>query len=162
MKRIIYTTPEGTVSIVHAAPKDRLELVLGPLTDDEYREHVYARSIPAEATNVREIDDEDIPADREFRNAWCDVTVESRIDIDCTKAKELKLSNLRVARNELLAATDVELTRALENGDETKLSEVKAKRQVLREATEPLKSLDTDGKVNCEETLQAIRDLSVI
>ena len=98
--KFVYTRPEdGGVSVVVPAPKADLEWVLGPLTDDEYRAHVLERSIPPDALNVREISDDDLP-DREFRNAWCDVTPESSIDIHSEKAKELALDKLRLKRQE--------------------------------------------------------------
>lgn len=87
MKKIAYTAADGTTAIVIPSPKDRIEKILGPLTEQEYEAHVLARSIPPDATNVREIDDEDLPVDREFRNAWKIVPGVAKLQIDPEMAK---------------------------------------------------------------------------
>jgi hypothetical protein len=69
MKKICYTI-DGRLHIVHPVPKANIEKLLGPLTDDEYRNHIYEKSIPTNAKNVREIEDSEIPNNRTFRNAW--------------------------------------------------------------------------------------------
>lgn len=155
--KIIYTRPEdGGVSIVIAAPKANIEKILGPLTQEQYEQHVMERSIPADAINVRFISDEDIPANREFRNAWVDVTPETQIDIDLERVKEVKLAELRAVRNAELEKLDKQFMLALERGGD--VEEIKAKKQALRDATEPLKQLEVSG-VNDEEVLNTIREL---
>ncbi len=163
MNKLIYTRPEdGGISIIIPAPKEILEKVLGPLTEEEYEKHVRDRSIPANALNVREINNEDLPTSREFRNAWCDVTANTTIDIDCTKAKEFALAKLRSQRNKQLDATDKDMTRALEEQNPNVVNSLKEKRTALRNITEPLKALDTAGKVNDNNLLDQIRQLSVL
>lgn len=160
MNKLIYTRPDGGVSIVVPAPKADIERIVGPLTDFEYKQHVIERSIPADAINVREITDLDIPSSREFRNAWKDITPESNIDICCTTAKELKLAEMRRERNLLLDIEDKNFMIALEKGEDT--SVISSRKQELRDITEPLKALNTTGKVNDENVLQQIKDLSII
>jgi hypothetical protein len=143
MKKLIYTNSDGGLSIIIPASKESLEVVLGPLTDEEYVEHVRLRSIPEDALGVREIDDTDLPSSREFRAAWCDVTPDLNIDIDLVKAKEVQLEKLRIKRNVKLQETDVLMTRALETG--VGIEELKVQRQALRDATEPLKALEVSG-----------------
>ncbi len=163
MKKIIYTRAEdGGLSIVIPAPQAALERVFGPLTVGEYEQHVREKSIPKNAINPRSIEDVDIPDSREFRNAWCDVTPEATIDLDCAIAKEIQLGKLRAARNVELANTDGLMARALELEDVAAIAALKVKRAALRDATEPLKALNAAGKVNCEVTLQAIRNLGVL
>jgi hypothetical protein len=66
MLRFTYTRPDGGTSVVYAAPKEKIEEILGPLTDAEYVAHVKGRSIPADATNVIELPaDAVLPADPE-------------------------------------------------------------------------------------------------
>lgn len=161
--KFVYTRPVGHrdgegVSIVVPAPKESLEKLFGPMTDDAYRAHVIERSIP-KGVDFREITDDDLPSTREFRNAWCDVTPESRIDIDLSKAKNIQLDRLRLARNEALKESDILMTRVLEDSDSQAINALKTKRQALRDATEPLKALDAEGKFNDEEILQSIREL---
>lgn len=159
MRKIVYTRPDGCVSIIIPAPKELLERVLGPLTQAEYEQHVKDRSIPADAINIREIDDSNIPPSREFRDAWVDVTPESTIDINCTRARDVQLEKLRAERNKRLAETDIEMTRALEDGDVMQIAAIKIKRQNLRNATQPLKELDTEGVINDVRLLGIIREL---
>ena len=156
MKRIIYTTIEGGVCVVVPAPKEAIEKVLGPLTQAEYEAHVLERSIPVDAINVRSIEDIDIPANREFRNAWCDVTPETTIDIDLGRAKDLKLKELRVIRDVALDKLDKEFMKALDIGDAVELEKVRVKKQILRDFTNDLKALPAVG-VNDTQVLDEIR-----
>ena len=158
--KIMYTRPEDNgVSIVVAAPKEVIEKVLGPLTQEAYEQHVMERSIPEGALNVKLITDEDLPGDREFRDAWVDVTPDTKVNIDLTKAKALKLGELREKRNKLLEATDKDLIIALEKGQD--LSLIKARKQALRDITDPLKALKAEG-VDDQQALKQIKELSVL
>lgn len=88
---------ESFVSTDGSAPmliKDFIEL--NPWSDEQYKAHVMAKSIPPDATNVREIDDEHIPASREFRNAWIDPNKNGALAISAILAKESKLNNLKL------------------------------------------------------------------
>jgi hypothetical protein len=160
MKRIIYTRPDGGVSIVIPAPKKRLEKVLGPLTDKQYQEHVRERSIPNDATKIRSVYAKDIPTSREFRNAWVDTTELEKIDICCEKARDIQLKKLRAERDEALKPLDIEYMVALEQGKDT--APIVAKKQKLRDATNPLKNLRVEGKVNDRAILQDIRKMGVL
>lgn len=161
--KIMYTRPEDRgVSIVTAAPKESIEKVLGPLTQEQYEAHVIERSIPEGALNVKHITDDNIPKTREFRNAWVDVTADNNVNIDVAKAKELKLAELREARNAKLAETDIELTRAMESGDVVKIEAVKNKRTLLRDATNELKGVAADGVIDDVDMLNTIKQLSIL
>ena len=161
MKKIIYTNTDGAVHIVIPTAKENIEQMLGPLTQQEYEDHIYERSIPAGSTKVRVIDDSDIPTTREFRNAWVDITKESRVDVCCTRAKNLALDKLRINRNNKLKETDSVFMQALETNDTKKLDDIKKIRKDLRDLTEPLKAIVTTDKVNDEVILQQLRDLSM-
>ena len=157
MLRFLYTTQSGEVHIVLASPKDRIEAVLGPMSQEEYEAHVLERSIPADAINVKAITEDDIPHSREFRAAWVDVTPDTKVNIDLEKAKALKLQELRAVRNEELKKTDTEYLIAVEQGLD--LTEVKERKAFLRNATEPLKALQVSG-VDDEEVLKQIKELA--
>lgn len=158
--KIMYTRPEDNgVSIVVAAPKEAIEKVLGPLTQEQYEAHVLERSIPANAINVKRISDEDLPADREFRNAWADITPDTKVNIDLGKAKELKLAEMREKRNKLLEAADKDFMIALERGED--LTELKARKQALRDLTNGLKNLTATG-VDDEKVLTQIKQLAKV
>lgn len=158
--KIMYTRPEDNgVSIVIAAPKAAIEKVLGPLTQEQYEEHVLERSIPVGALNVKMISDEDLPADREFRNAWVDVTPDTKVNIDLSKAKDMKLAEMRAKRNKLLDEADKEFLLALEKGQD--LTAIKARKQALRDLTNPLKNLKAEG-VDDADVLRQIKALSAV
>lgn len=138
--KILYTTVDGKIAIVHAAPKEHLERVLGPLTEQAYKNHVWERSIPANAIGPREIDESEIPASREFRDAW---TVENdTIKEDLDKSREIKLKQIREERKPLFEANDAALLKALSMDDAIALSAAKEEAQRLRDATEPLKTME--------------------
>jgi hypothetical protein len=158
--KIMYTRPEdGGVSIVTAASKESIEKVLGPLTQEQYENHVVERSIPAGAVNARRITDDGIPTSREFRNAWVDVTLEDKVDIDLVRAKNLKLAELRRVRDAELVKLDTEFMVALERGED--LTEIKSRKQHLRDCTNPLKELQVSG-VDDPEVLARITELATI
>lgn len=137
MEKLIYTRPDGGVSIVVPAPKEAIEKVLGPLTDAEYEAHVRERSIPADAINVTSILEVDIPTDREFRDAWAQAG--STITHNLTKAKNIQLERIRKSREPKLAELDKQFMLALETGADT--TQIIANKQALRDITEPLKAL---------------------
>ena len=158
--RLVYSLPDGTITVVTAAEKSKIEQMLGELSDDEYKKHIYDRSIPSNALNVREIQDSDLPSDREFRNAWCDTTPLTSIDIDCSKARDLKLDQLRAERNIQLDLLDKQQTQAQDLG--TDLTEIKNKKQKLRDATNQLKALTVTGIYNDENVLNEIKKYSIL
>ena len=88
--RLAYTMPDGSVSIVIAAPKEDIALTLGqPLTDKEYRKRIYDRAIPPEASDVVELAEDWQPpdSDRLFRNAWRQSG--GNFTVDMPKAREM-------------------------------------------------------------------------
>jgi hypothetical protein len=141
MKKIVYTRPDGGLSIVVPAAKEKLEQQLGVLSEAQYEKHVYDRSVPPDAINPREIEDSEIPSDREFRNAWKDDS--NSIGFDLDKAKDIQLERIRKAREPKLVELDKEFMLALEKGSD--VSEIASKKQSLRDITEPLKALVPDN-----------------
>lgn len=160
--KIIYTKPDGGVNIVIAAPKDQIERDLGrALTQEEFQDFIIDKAIPTGSLNIRMLEDADIPADREFRDAWVDTAPDNKVNVDVAKAKDVKLEELRTRRNVVLAQTDIEFTRAMEEGDMVKIASLKAKRAALRNATEPLKAFEAVG-VDDEQALDTIRQLAIL
>lgn len=158
--KLMYTRPEDNgVSIVIAAPKEAIEKVLGPLTQEQYEQHIIERSVPANALKVKVISDSDIPADREFRDAWEDITNDNKVNINLQKAKDLKLKELRAARDAELLKADKDFIIALEKGEDLEL--IKQRKQELRDATEPLKNLDVSSGAQ-RTVLNRIKALSVL
>lgn len=157
MKRIAFKRSDGGVSILvpaplarlirieevsgskvdfHEVPADRLfssidqvPAVLWSETEEAFVARVRAKDVPADATDVVEIDDQVDLTDRTFRDAW-DV-VGGAVVVDLPKARDVHMERIREARDAELEASDVEMTRALENGDD--ITALKAKRQALRD-----------------------------
>jgi hypothetical protein len=140
--RFAYRTPDGGMAVVIAAPKENLAPLLGRLneetglyewSDEDYRAHVIERSIPPEASEVTELpDDWQPPEDRTFRNAWT-LADGAEIAVEMQKARELWKDKMRKARAPLLAALDVEMSRAFKDG--AGQEEIGARRQALRDVT---------------------------
>ena len=160
MDKIMYTRPDGGLSIVVPASKEAVEKVLGPMSQAAYEQHVWERSVPEDAIDPRPVKDDAIPADREFRNAWVDVSPKPVVDIDVEKARDLKLEELRIVRNAELDKLDKEFMIAFERGDD--LEAIRAKKVDLRNVTEGLKALDVVGKLNDEDMLNQIRAAAVL
>lgn len=58
------------------------------------------------------------------------------INVNMTKAVEIKKDMIRAERAPLLADLDVQFMRAVEAGDTAKQAEISAKKQALRDATD--------------------------
>ena len=160
MKKLIYTRPDGGLSVVIPALKKDVENVLGALTEGEYEAHVLSRSIPVDAINVRSVDDTDFPTSGEFRNAWEDTQPGTQIDISCEKARDIKLSKMREERNNLFEAQDKLSIIAMESASD--MTAIKAEKARLRDMTKPLKALGLSGKFNDKTLLEKISELSEI
>ena len=89
------------------------------------------KSIPTEATNVRDLTDEDVPSDRYFRNAWTDALPGTQIDVDMDKARVIHRTHIRRSRDKELARLDIEQLKVLT--DPVKLQEIEAQKQILRD-----------------------------
>lgn len=131
-ERLVCKRDDGGVSII----------VLAEGTTKERGEQ---DAIKQGLTNFRWMPLENLPTDREFRDAWCDVTNGLSIDMDLSKAKDIQISRLRLKRDELLKKYDGLGFQAMDIGDNDKLSEVRTKKQELRDATNALKALTPDS-----------------
>lgn len=121
---IVYTRPDGGVSVVRPAYGDKLR----PKDDSDAA--LLARCmarLPADAINAQIVDDSAIPADRTFRNAWA-----ADLSVDMTKARAIQMERIRAARNAKLAALDPLWMRATGRGDTVTAAAVEAEREVLR------------------------------
>ena len=92
-KRIIYTTPEGTLAVVIPAPGVTLEQVM--------------KAVPADALH-EVVDVADVPSDRTFRSAWQhDKTTSPRkVAVDVVKAKDITHGRRRAKRDAEMAPHD--------------------------------------------------------
>lgn len=123
MKRIAFTRPDGGVSVIVPAPKAQLP--------DESEADFMARvatAIPPDATDVTELDT--LPS-RTYRNAWR--LTGGKVAHDMPAARELKMAELRQARNAKLAETDGLYLRAQEQENAAEVARLKGLRQRLRD-----------------------------
>lgn len=111
-RRIIFTRPDGGVSVIIPAPG---------VSDDVLR-----KAVPADAIDVRDCTADEIPADRTFRNAWCGCPV-NKVRVDVDKAKGICHEKRRAARAAEFAPLDVEATIP------AKAAQAEAARQAIRD-----------------------------
>jgi hypothetical protein len=157
-KIFIYSKPEGGICMGSCDSKEMLEQSKGPMTEEEYIDHIVGKNTLT-AIRFRFINQEDYPKDTYFIDAWCDVTPESRIDIDCTKAKEIELTRMREKRQKEFEALGFPVRLHPELEKSVLSDKTRIKLQELRDKTEPLKSLETTGKYNDEDLLNEIKRL---
>jgi hypothetical protein len=124
MKKIIYANLDGSVSIVGPAPISDLRKMerFKDMTQAEYEAHVWERSVPSNAINPQWTDENKIPKDRYFRNAWKQSG--KTVIVDMAKAKEVHMEKIRKARNAKLAKLDIETMKG---------NDVQKEKQALRD-----------------------------
>ena len=110
MKRIVYTRPDGELSII--IPTGEVDLA-----------RVLMRDLPADAVEWWECEASNIPTDRTFRDAWCRGDGKS-IDVDMPKARTIHMGRIRQVRDAELARLDIE---------QLKGNDVAAQKQKLRD-----------------------------
>jgi len=121
MKTVIKTTDGiAIMSLVEGADFDDALLKWKLVNPEKYISH-------------RDMPDEVIPTDRDFRNAWADTTPELIIDVDMAKARAIHLESIRIKRNAELSKLDIQATKAQDIGDADALTEIRARKQELRD-----------------------------
>lgn len=113
MKRIIYQNSEGGVSVI--IPTGELSI-----------EEVAAKDVP-EGVTYEILEDDAIPSDRFFRNAW--VANGAAVDIDLDKAKDIGHDIRRTQREAEFAPFDAIIAKQIPGLD---ASEAEASRQAIR------------------------------
>ena len=131
MSKIIYTNPDGTVSII---------IPVGNVNDS-------IKDVP-DGLSYEIVEDSVIPTDRAFRNAWKQNN--KTIETDMAKAREIHKTNIRNARIPKLAELDIEFQKALETSAST--TDIVSKKQALRDAPadSAIASADTETKLKAQ------------
>lgn len=127
-KCIIYTRPDGGLSVVLPAPQAQLENE----SETDFIQRILNKDVPPNGINPQIVDTSILPS-REFRDAWKQDG--SKVDHDMPKCRDIWKEKLRSARAPKLSALDIEYQRADESSDSQKKSEVAAKKQALRDVT---------------------------
>ena len=129
--KIIYPAATGGVAVIH--PTGELSI-----------EEVAKKDVPAGVAYTI-VNDEDVPSDRTFRNAW-----KHDLTVDFSKAQALTKERLRSDRKPLLEAQDVLFQRALETGKDS--TAIVKEKQRLRDVTK---------LVDAATTLDALKNMGV-
>jgi hypothetical protein len=138
MRKIIFTSSDGVLSVVHPVRNTLGETLT---TDAEIEQRAWDK-LPEDSINPQFVDESVIPTDRTFRNAW---KVESEaVSVDMGKAKDLTKDRLRIERKPLLEAQDIAFQRALETGANT--AAIVSEKQRLRDITKQV-----DGITSLDE-----------
>lgn len=116
MQKIIYTRPDGGLSVVHPVINTREDI-----SEEQALDRAMKR-LPPEAINPQVVDS--VPVDRTFRNAW--KAGAAGIEHDMAKCRDLHRDKMRQVRAPKLAALDVAQLRG---------QNVEAQKQELRDVT---------------------------
>ena len=131
MTMIIYNDPETGI-LVETFPCLN---EINPATDKPFTvQEIADKDIP-NGVSYSIVEDSIIPTDQSFRDAWVGVgigTTGATITEDITKAKEIHIKQIRLARASKFTDLDVEFQKALETSADT--SVIVAKKQALRDA----------------------------
>jgi len=130
MKKIIYTRPDGGLSVVHPVINTLGEAE--GFTEADALARALAK-LPADAINPQVVEPTVIPTDRTFRNGWSHGG--NKVDHDLPKCREILKDKLRADRVPKLAALDMAYMRADEMGDTAEKRSIAAQKQVLRDVT---------------------------
>ena len=133
-KRIIYTRPDGGVSVVCPTPEfmSRFE------NESEAISVLREKNVPTDATNIQECNVDDLPSRGSFRAAWTQTGDAQTVDMG--KARAIKTDQIRPERNKKLAALDIDYIRADEAGNTDKKQSIATVKQKLRDLPETIQS----------------------
>ena len=140
MQRIIYTRPDGGVSVVIPSGKVPFETVL-------------QKDVPTDATNVQVVEDTTIPSDRTVRNAW--VQQGKAVITDMTKARIIHTQRIREKRDKKLEVLDKDTMRFL--NDPQKRADIETQKQALRDLPQNLMA-DIQNAMSPETLKQVGKD----
>lgn len=106
-KRIVYSRPDGGISVVCPAPGRIAELMAEGMTEDAAIVAIQAKSVPADAINIEVMERALIPVSREFRNAWQKPGLGAPV-INMVKAREIHAERIAVAQAAEIARLKIE------------------------------------------------------
>jgi hypothetical protein len=141
-RHYILKKADNSICVLCLGPAAKLEEELAKLTEDG----------SVSFTEVVQIDKTKIPKVAEYREAW--EFNGSDVVYNLEKAKEVHRNKLRSARIEIFEKLDIEISKALAQGDQQKVSEIETKRQKLRDAP-------TSSRVASVDTLDKLKALTL-
>jgi hypothetical protein len=135
MRKIIYTRQDGMLLVVHPVINTFGEIE--GFTEEQAEQRAWSK-LPVDAINPRFVENSEIPIERNFRDAWVDSATEINIDMD--KARSIHLERIRIKRNAELSKLDIEAIKAQDTEDLETLSQIRLRKQELRDLPETLAS----------------------
>lgn len=131
-KRIIYTNPAGALCVVIPAPAGRRD---GELESD-WLARIALRSVPA-GVSSRIVERVELPASREYRDAWEDSG--SQVRVNMPKARLIRLTRLLARRGDVLDRVRELIDRADDDNDAPKANQLRAQAKRLRNLEEKIR-----------------------
>lgn len=132
-RRIIVRKPDETVEILIPANEYVQELINNGMTEEEAVDFIKNKDIES-GLETKKLDVSEISTDRRYRNCWkWETSKANKIGIDMVKAKAQFMSKMRETRNKELQETDAEMVRINEIGGPQEISDLKKRRQSLRD-----------------------------
>jgi len=135
MKVIMTPNPNSPYNLRKISPAYGGQEFVG-WTEDEVLQRALARrlasgSIPPGDDGYHIVEEEDLPTDYYFFDAW--EWSGSAVSVSMEKARAVHLTHIRRVRDEELAKEDVTFMRAVEAGDTDAQATIKTKKQTLRD-----------------------------
>lgn len=127
--KIIYQADTG-IAIIHPTPEALERMTI---------EEIAKKDCPVSDYTI--VEDDAIPSDRTFRNAWGFDKASKKVSVNIPRAQEITKERLRADRKPKLEELDVEVMKNIT--DPVKLAEIEAKKQVLRDLPQQVDSLTT-------------------
>lgn len=164
-KCLAFVTPDGGVSII----RPQMHMMRPDETEDAFLARVLAENIgvgkeacahgkrheagsyPTEADAITIVDEDEIPVDLTYREAW--VLAGGKPQVDMARAKTVHRNKLRDQRKSLFAENDAKAAWAVLTEDEALKAEALAERQRLRD----LPALPSIDAAQTPDELKAIR-----
>lgn len=132
-RRIVVRKPDETVEILIPADDYVQELINSGMTEEEAIDFIKNKDIES-GLETKKVDVSEISTDRRYRNCWkWETRKANKIDVDMVKAKAQFMSKMREIRNKELQETDEEMSRINEIGTTQEISELKTRRESLRD-----------------------------
>lgn len=154
---IVVSSENSPVRIINVLEGARI----GSETDEQLLE----RMAKENGGIVVENDPKTFWADREFRSAWRFNANRKRIDIDFESVKSDLMRGFRKRRNVSLIRLDVPFMRALETDNQSVISEIRTKKQELRDLPpiieQRLDAIINDSKLNPKRKLEELSNFTV-
>ena len=130
MRKLVYTCPDGSISVIHPVLNTVGEAE--GFTEADAEQRAYDAAI-AEGHTPHWVEETEIPSDRAFRGAW--IHDGTTLGVHMPTAQEIHKENLRILRKPLLEALDTKYMKADESGDNAEKVRIVALKNTLRDIT---------------------------